>query len=256
MLLSTSRLCTGLALVVGLALSALTPLQRARAATAGMEWDRSPDLSASPDALRRGARTFVNYCMGCHSAQFVRYTKLRDLGLSDQQIEENLIVNNVRIGDTMRAALSPQDAKAWLGKNPPDLSLVARSRAGHGGTGPDYLYTFLRGFYADPSKTTGWNNTALPDVAMPNPLWNLQGSRQIQGKVTPGHVPTLSPAIGGSMSEQQFDSTIADLVAFMTWLGEPDKAKHQTTGVVVMLYLLLLAVLAWRLNREFWKDVK
>src|SRR5215212_5023321 len=143
-------------------------------------WDKAPSHTNDLPALQNGAKLFVNYCLNCHSAAFMRYNRLQDIGISEQQIKDNLLFATDKVGETMKANLDPRQAKEWFGGVPPDLTLVARSRAGHGGTGADYLYTFLRTFYRDPTKATGWNNLAFPNVGMPHVLWQLQGEREPQ----------------------------------------------------------------------------
>src|SRR4051812_26159355 len=144
----------------------------------GVTWDKAPNNLNDLPALQSGAKLFVNYCLGCHSAAFMRFNRLRDIGLTEQQIKDNLLFTTDKVGETMKAAIDPKQAKDWFGAVPPDLTLVARSRAGHGGSGSDYLYTFLRTFYRDSSRPTGWNNLAFPNVGMPHVLWQLQGERE------------------------------------------------------------------------------
>ncbi len=129
-------------------------------------------------ALQHGAKLFVNYCLNCHSAAFMRYNRLRDIGLTEQQIKDNLLFATDKVGDTMKASHRPEAGQGMVRRLPPDLTLVARSRAGHGGTGADYLYTYLRTFYRDDTKATGWNNLVFPNVGMPHALWELQGDRE------------------------------------------------------------------------------
>ena len=166
----TQKIILGLMLALG--------WQLAQANVGGLAWDKAPNKTNDLAALQNGAKLFVNYCLNCHSAAFMRYNRLQDIGLTEQQIKDNLLVTNAKIGDTMKAAIDPQQAKAWFGVNPPDLTVIARSRAGAGGTGADYLYTYLRTYYRDETKATGWNNLAFPNVAMPHVLWELQGERQ------------------------------------------------------------------------------
>jgi len=150
----------------------------AQANVGGPAWDKAPNKTNDMGALQNGAKVFVNYCLNCHSAAFMRYNRLSDIGLTEQQIKDNLLVTNAKVGDTMVAAIDPQQAKAWFGVNPPDLTVIARSRAGAGGSGSDYLYTYMRSFYKDETKPTGWNNLLFPNVAMPHVLWQLQGERR------------------------------------------------------------------------------
>src|SRR5437763_8576820 len=153
----------------------------ATASEGGVALDRFPNEKLSDvAALQHGAKLFVNYCLNCHSAAFMRYNRLRDIGLTDQQIKDNLLFSTDKVGETMKASIDPKQAKEWFGANPPDLTLVARSRSGHGGTGADYLYTYLRTFYRDPSRPTGLNNLVFPNVGMPHALWQMQGEREPQ----------------------------------------------------------------------------
>jgi ubiquinol-cytochrome c reductase cytochrome c1 subunit len=149
----------------------------AHSAGGGIAWDKAPNKINDLTSLQNGAKVFVNYCLNCHSAAFMRYNRLQDIGLTDQQIKDNLLFTTEKVGETMKAAIDPRQAKEWFGANPPDLTVIARSRAGPGGTGADYLYTYLRTYYADDTKATGWNNLAFPNVGMPHVLWELQGKR-------------------------------------------------------------------------------
>jgi len=164
------KLALGFVMALGL-------ITGAHAAGGGIAWDKAPNKTNDLGALQNGAKLFVNYCLNCHSAAFMRYNRLKDIGLTEQQIKDNLLFTTTKVGDTMKAAIDPAQAKEWFGKNPPDLTLMARSRSGKGGTGADYLYTYLRTYHRDASKPTGWNNLAYPNVGMPNVLWELQGDR-------------------------------------------------------------------------------
>lgn len=247
-------------------LAALCMAGGAVASEGGAVWDKFPKERLSDmAALQNGAKLFVNYCLNCHSASFVRYNKLNEIGLTDAQIKDNLLFSGEKVGDLMKIAMDPKDAKAWFGATPPDLALVARSRAGAGGTGADYLYTFLRGFYRDDTKPTGWNNTAFPSVGMPNPLWELQGQQAavFQEMADPhDHSKKIhqfagfEPITKGKYTPEQFNEQVADLVAFMQWMGEPAQGQRYRLGVIVLLFLLVLTVCAWRMNAAFWKDVK
>jgi len=163
-------------------------------------WDKAPKNTNDLAALQNGAKLFVNYCLNCHSAAFMRYNRLTDIGLSEQQIKDNLLFGSAKVGDTMKAAIDPKQAAEWFGANPPDLTLVARSRSGHGGTGADYLYTYLRTYYRDPGKATGWNNLAFPNVGMPHVLWELQGEREPQYETRKVHGHDTQVLTGWSRS--------------------------------------------------------
>ncbi len=234
----------------------------AQAAGGGIAWDKAPNKTNDLAALQNGAKVFVNYCLGCHSAAFMRFNRLRDIGLTDQQIKDNLLFTTEKVGDTMKAAIDPKQAKDWFGANPPDLTLIARSRAGANGTGADYLYTFLRTFYRDENKPTGWNNLAFPNVGMPHALWELQGERKPVFEESESHGHAVQTLKGweqikpGSMTPLQYDQAIGDLVAYLQWMGEPAQNTRTRIGVWVLIFLGFFAVIAWRLNAAFWKDVK
>ncbi|MDD2547090.1 MAG: cytochrome c1 [Burkholderiaceae bacterium] len=228
----------------------------------GIAWDKAPNKTNDLAALQNGAKVFVNYCLGCHSAAFMRFNRLRDIGLTEQQIKDNLLFTTEKVGDTMKASIDPRQAKEWFGANPPDLTVIARSRSGSGGTGADYLYTFLRTFYRDEAKPTGWNNLAFPNIGMPHALWELQGERQpvYEEHESHGH-KTLAfkgweQTKPGAMTPLQYDQTIGDLVGYLQWMGEPAQNTRVRIGVWVLIFLGIFTVIAWRLNAAFWKDVK
>lgn len=248
-------------LIYGFILS-LSLSSAVHAAGGGIPWDKAPVNTSDLTSLQNGAKLFVNYCLNCHSAAYMRYNRLQDIGLSNEQIKDNLLFASDKVGDTMRSAIDPKEAKGWFGANPPDLSVIARSRAGHGGTGADYLYTFLRTFHVDDSKATGWDNLAFPSVGMPHALWELQGKRRpvYETRQEHGHVvklfkgwEQLSP---GSLTPVQYDQAVGDLVNFLQWMGEPSQNTRVRVGVWVLVFLLIFTVIAWRLNASFWKDVK
>jgi ubiquinol-cytochrome c reductase cytochrome c1 subunit len=231
---------------------------------AGYPLDKAPERT-SLSSLQNGAKLFVNYCLNCHSATSMRYNRLRDLGLSEDQIKNNLLFSADKVGDMMTVAMKPADAKAWFGAVPPDLSVITRAKSSGAGSGADYLYTYLRTFYKDDARPTGWNNMVLPNAAMPHVLWQQQGVR------TAKFVEEADPheegrkvhkfagfeqVTPGTMSEQEFDTNVADLVAYLDWMAEPAQNTRKKLGVVVLLFLSLFAFLAWRLNASYWKDVK
>ncbi len=246
--------------------SALMMVSAAWANEAGYPLDRFPTEKMNDMAsLQNGAKLFVNYCLNCHSAANMRYNRMRDLGLTEDQIKNNLMFAGKKVGDTMTVALAPAEAKAWFGANPPDLSVIARSRAGNGGSGADYIYTYLRTYYRDPTKATGWNNMVFPSVGMPHVLWELQGQQRAvfveekdphnEGK-TVHQFKGFEPLTKGSLSPAQYNSAVGDLVAYLQWMGEPAQAQRVRLGVGVMIFLLFFSIIAWRLNASFWKDVK
>jgi ubiquinol-cytochrome c reductase cytochrome c1 subunit len=192
----------------------------------------------------------------------MRFNRLKDIGLTDQQIKDNLLFTTDKVGETMKAAIDPRQAKEWFGANPPDLTVIARSRAGAGGSGADYLYTYMRTYYADDTKATGWNNLAFPNVGMPHVLWELQGKRVpiFETVVNHGHEEKVfkgwQQVTPGTMSPAQYDQTVGDLVNYLQWMGEPAQNTRVRVGVWVLLFLAVLTLFAWRLNAAFWKDVK
>ncbi len=234
----------------------------AQAAEGGIAWDKAPVDVSNTASLQNGAKLFVNYCLNCHSAAFMRINRLQDIGLTEQQIKDNLMFTTDKIGETMKAAISPNEAKAWFGANPPDLTVIARSRAGHNGTGADYLYTFLRTFYRDDTKGTGWNNLAFPSVGMPHALWELQGERKPIFEEVESHGQKTQVFKGweqgtaGTMSPAQYDQAVGDLVNYLQWMGEPAQNTRVRVGVWVLFFLGIFTFIAWRLNAAYWKDVK
>jgi ubiquinol-cytochrome c reductase cytochrome c1 subunit len=237
----------------------------AMAAGDGIAWDKFPKERVTDlAALQNGAKLFVNYCLNCHSAAYMRYNRLRDIGLTEEQIKANLIFTEAKAGDLMKVALDPRQAKEWFGAVPPDLTVIARSRSAAGqGSGSDYIYTFLRTYYRDETKATGWNNAAFPSVGMPHVLWELQGpQRAVFADVKDGRGGTsqvfqkVEPLAPGALSEQAYNETVADLVAYLTWMAEPMQNQRVRIGVWVLLFLSVFFVIAWRLNAVFWKDVK
>ncbi len=205
-------------------------------------------------SIQRGARVFVNYCLNCHAANSMRYNRLTDLGLTEQQIKENLLFTGDKVGDPMTISASRKDQGQWFGVEPPDLSVIARSR------GTDWLYTYLRTFYRDKNLPSGWNNLAFPNVGMPHVLWQLQGIQVLktESEEHEGHMIEHKKLVlekPGSLSALEYDKHVRDLVNFLSYMGEPEKTKRSQIGIVVLFFLLLLLVPAWLLKREYWKDV-
>jgi ubiquinol-cytochrome c reductase cytochrome c1 subunit len=243
---------------------ALVPVL-ALANVAGFPLDHAPDRANSLPALQNGARLFVNYCLNCHSAAAMRYNRMRDIGLTDDQIRNNLLLANDKVGDLMKVALTAKDAKEWFGVVPPDLSVITRAKASDAGSGGDYLYTYLRSFYKDDTRPSGWNNMVFPSVAMPHVLWELQGVRTAKfAEVKDPHDPekTVHQFAGfeqvkpGKLSTIDYDGAMADLVAYLEWVAEPAQSKRKQLGVIVLMFLSLLVFLTWRLNASYWKEVK
>jgi ubiquinol-cytochrome c reductase cytochrome c1 subunit len=227
----------------------------------GIAWDRAPNKTNDVVSLQKGAKLFVNYCLNCHSAAYMRFNRLKDIGLTESQIKENLLFTTDKVGDTMKISMDPKQAKEWFGGVPPDLTVIARSRAGHGGTGADYLYTYLRSYYRDETKATGWNNLAYPNVGMPHVLWQLQGERKAVFETAHEHGHEVHVFKGfeqltpGTMNSVEYDQAIGDLVGYLQWMGEPSQNTRVQVGVWVLLFLLVFTFFAWRLNAAYWKDI-
>jgi len=221
------------------------------AAGANVHLDKAPINVADQDSLQRGARVFVNYCLNCHSAVSMRYSRMEDLGLTEEQIKGNLLFAAEKPGETMRAAMSKGDSKAWFGAAPPDLSVIARSR------GADWLYTYLRGFYRDETRATGWNNTVFDKVGMPHVMWNLQGEMVPVYKKEGEHeiIERLELVKPGSVTLAEYDAMMGDLVNYLVWMGEPAQLQRKQLGVIVLLFLAVFFVVAYYLKKEFWKDI-
>src|SRR5258706_15520685 len=223
------------------------------AAEAGYRIDKSPHDPRDLVSLQSGARTFVNYCQGCHGAQFMRLNRLTELGLTEAQIRDNLMFTADKVGETMKSVMPAKEAKSWFGVAPPDLSVVARSR------GADWLYTYLRTFYRDPKSLTGWNNAVFPQVAMPHALWSLQGERALE--VVPakdGHGAAeykWTQVTPGTQNTVQYDTTVRDLVNFLDYMAEPAAQDRKRIGIVALFALLILFIFAYALKKEYWKDV-
>jgi ubiquinol-cytochrome c reductase cytochrome c1 subunit len=243
---------------------------------ADLRLESAPIHRLDAESLQRGARNFVNYCLPCHSAKYMRYERLEDIGLTEKQIRDNLMFGTDKIGATMTNAMNPAEAKSWFGTVPPDLSVEARIR------GSDWLYNYFLGFYKDDQTTTGWNNLVFPSVAMPHVLWQLSGPSKLTATEFESHEKALAAAIGikglaklepaaggkwtvqtvgpdsdapGSLTPVQYQAFVADLVNFLEYMSEPTKNKRISIGIAVLLYLGLLFVLVYALKRLYWKDV-
>lgn len=237
--------------------AALAPLA-AFAAGGGAHLDAANTDITNKASLQRGAANFVNYCLGCHSAQYVRYNRMAaDIGITEQQLIENLMYTADSPHQTMRIGIRPDDAKRWFGVVPPDLSLIARSR------GTDYVYTFLRSFYVDPTKASGTNNLVLPGTAMPHVLWELQGTQEAvwagepnaQGDVS-HEFKEFKLVTPGRLSPEEYDAFVRDTVAFLEYIGEPAQLQRRALGPPVIAFLVFFTLLAYALKKEYWKDVK
>ncbi|WP_428035571.1 cytochrome c1 [Amphritea sp.] len=236
----------------------------ASANTAGPHLDKMTPDPANKESLQRGMKTFVNYCLGCHTASFQRYARsAEDLGMPPELVQEHLIFGDVKVGEQMTNAMVKTDAAAWFGNPPPDLTLETRLR------GEDWVYTYLRSFYKDPARPWGVNNVVFPDVGMPNILEGLQGeqvSHCTKAELLE-HVKTIDPLTGlqmggclsiakkGSLSAEEFDKTIYDLVNYMSYMGNPVKLESQAIGYKVLIFLFIFFFFAYALKKEYWKDV-
>ncbi len=229
-----------------LVLAFLLPM--AALANEHVKLDHAPIDPSNQVSLQRGAKTFVNYCLNCHSASYMRYNRLQDIGLTDTQIKANLLFAGDKVGDTMTVAMPKADAKAWFGATPPDLSVEARAR------GADWLYSYLRGFYRDDTRPTGWNNTVYDKVAMPHVLWELQGQQVLKvNEATEEHVLVLDKP--GTLSPAEYNLMVADLVNYLVFMAEPYKERDKHLGLLVLAFLGLLFGLTYALKKEFWKDI-
>ncbi|MCP3868028.1 MAG: cytochrome c1 [Gammaproteobacteria bacterium] len=211
------------------------------------------DIDMGDEAsLQRGAKYFVNYCLSCHSAQYQRYNRTaKDLGLTEEEVKQNLMFTTDKIGETMTIAMSPEDGERWFGVAPPDLSVIARAR------GVDWLYTYLRSFYIDESRPFGVNNVVFPDVGMPHVFWELQGMQKAVFKDDGGNkvFEKFEQVTPGSMSTSEFDQAMRDLTAFLSYIGEPIQMERKRLGVWVLLFIAVFFGLAYMLKKEYWKDV-
>ncbi|MGX9719630.1 cytochrome c1 [Stenotrophomonas acidaminiphila] len=223
------------------------------AASGGALQQAGNDLSDQA-SLQRGAQAYMNYCSGCHSLKYLRYSRMAtDLGLTEQQVMDNLNFTGAKFGEQIHVAMTKEQGDKWFGKMPPDLSLISRVR------GSDWIYTYLKSFYLDESRPLGWNNKLFPNASMPNPLWELQGLQHAEfgepdaaGERHPERLVVTSP---GNVKPQEYDQTVRDITNFLEYAGEPAVLKRQSMGVWVVLFLALLSFLAYLLKNEYWTDV-
>ena len=206
---------------------------------------KAPINPSDKASLQRGAHTFINHCLNCHSAKYMRYNRLVDIGLTEKQIKDNLLFAGEKIGDTMQVAIDPVDAKKWFGVMPPDLSVEVRAR------GVDWIYAYMRGFYRDSTTPTGWNNTVYPKVAMPHVLYEMQGEQVLNHETH--QLELVKP---GKLNPAEYNVFVADLTNYLAFMAEPSKQSRQHTGWWVLLFLLVLLVLAKKVKNEYWKDIK
>ncbi|MGQ5522854.1 cytochrome c1 [Chitinimonas sp. PSY-7] len=262
------------------ACSLILPMALPVQASTEVALDRSPNDVRDVESLQRGAQLFANYCLSCHGASAMRYNRLQDLGLSEQQIRDNLMFASEKVGEPMRVAMQAKEAKVWFGATPPDLSLIARSR------GADWLYTYLRSFYRDSSRPTGWNNTVFDKVGMPHVLWQLQGNlelKTVEGRAEPKgavvrswevvehiegkekvstHQLVLTKAgeltrlEEGKANTFDYDKKVSDLTNYIVWMGEPVQVTRERIGYGVLLFLIFLLIpMTYMLKKEYWRDV-
>ena len=206
--------------------------------------DKAPINAANHESLQRGARTFVNYCLNCHSANYMRYNRLLEIGLTEKQIKDNLLFAGEKVGDQMKVAINKNDAKKWFGAAPPDLSVEVRAR------GADWVYSYMRGFYRDNTRPTGWNNTVYDKVAMPHVLYELQGEQALNHET---HKLELTKP--GKLSVEEYDALVGDLTNYMAYMAEPAKQQRNHLGWFVLLFLGVLLVLTYKLKKAYWKDI-
>ncbi|MCL2160960.1 MAG: cytochrome c1 [Betaproteobacteria bacterium] len=219
--------------------------------------DKAP-VSTNPQRLQHGATLFVRYCLNCHSASAMRYSELKKIGFEEKTIIDSLLFTGDKIGDLMTVAMTRDDAEAWFGTAPPDLSLIARAKASETASGADYLYTYLRGFYKDENRPTGWNNTVFSNVGMPHAMWDLQGVQTAEA-ARDGHgnetLKLVPPVTSGTMSASDFDEAVADLVSFLVWMSEPYADTRKTIGIYVLIFLVGFYVLTHFLGKSYWKNI-
>ncbi len=275
------------ALVCAALLALLAPLA-ALAAADGARLQKAPVDLNDLVSLQRGAHVFVNYCLNCHNASYMRYNRLRDLGLSDDQIRDNLIFTGVKVGEPMKVALSTREAGELFNIPTPDISVITRSRSSEAGSGSDWLYSYFRAFYRDSVRPTGWNNLVYENSSMPHVLWELSGQQQVEVQELNSHdaakaallqaksvarvdeisakdkdgkevkrwvVKTVRPGSAGTLTPLEYDRLVADLVNYMTYMAEPARLERTQIGIYVLLLLGVLFVFAYLLKKEYWKDI-
>jgi ubiquinol-cytochrome c reductase cytochrome c1 subunit len=272
---------------------ALAPVL-SHAAGAGYPLDAAPPRATDLAGLQNGAKLFMNYCLNCHSANLKRYNKLQDLGLTEEQIRNNLLFSAEKTGDMMKVAMTAKDGKDWFGKAPPDLSVITRGKSSvyPAYKGTDYIYTYLRTYYRDAASPHGWNNLVYPNAAMPHVMWDRQPARELtttlvhqvtddkgvkswekvvtkydtQGQKTEvkeplkdfhGHSSSVSTWAGGDGDAlAAYDRDLADLVGFLEWMSDPSAAKRRSMGVWVLMFIGFFGIMAWWLNSVYWRKIK
>jgi ubiquinol-cytochrome c reductase cytochrome c1 subunit len=225
------------------------------AASTGAQLEQAGTAIGDRASLQRGAQLYMNYCSGCHSLKYLRYSRMaEDLGLTEEQVMENLNLTGAKFGEQIHVSMTNEQGNDWFGKMPPDLSLISRVR------GSDWIYTYLKSFYLDESRPLGWNNTLYPNVSMPNPLWEMQGLQHAEyGAADPttgeSQVVGLKVTQAGTMNQAEFNQVVRDITTFLEYAGEPAALKRQSIGVWAVLFLAMFTFLAWLLKKEYWRDV-
>jgi len=221
-------------------------------ASAGISLESADTSLSDSKSLTNGAKLYVEYCLGCHSVKYIRYLNIADdFNIKEADVLKDIAPEGAGIYDKMLTAMNGRDAKKWFGTTPPDLSLIARSR------GADWLFTYLKSFYVDSSRPFGVNNAVFPDVGMPNPLWQLQGEQAAVFKTEHGQevISKLVIQEKGTMTAEQFDKALNDIVTFLVYTGEPNQMERRSMGKYVLLYILLFGIIGYLLKKEYWKDV-
>ncbi|PPC79824.1 MAG: cytochrome c1 [Methylotenera sp.] len=231
-------------LLLAMLLTPFLALPILASASESVSLDKAPIDVTDHESLQRGARTFVNYCLNCHSANYMRYNRLLEIGLTEKQIKENLLLAGEKIGDQMKVAINKKDAMKWFGAAPPDLSVEVRAR------GADWVYTYMRGFYRDSTRATGWNNTVFDKVGMPHVLYELQGEQELNHETH-----ALKLVKPGKLSVEEYDALVGDLTNFMAYMAEPAKQQRNQLGWLVLLFLSGLLVLTYKLKKAYWKEI-
>ena len=237
-------------IIIAIFILCMAPFSCLFAAESGMALDSAPVSTSDNASVQRGAETFVNYCLTCHGASYMRYNRHRDIGFANEEILTKLVFTGQKVGGLMQSAMQKKEGEEWFGVAPPDLSVIARSR------GADWLYTYLRAFYRDDSTATGWNNLVFDRAAMPHVFYQLQGEQKLVVKTSDkGEQKTLVLDRQGEMTKVEFDKFVGDLVNYLVYLGEPHASARKELGLTVMAFLLGMLILSYALKREYWKDI-
>ncbi len=257
MLIKCSSVLPGAFMLVALITTTMLTSSLVLASGGGVSLDKANIKLEDTESIKRGAKLFVQYCLNCHSASLMRYSRIAaDMGMTDEEITEQLITTGAKVGDTMTVTMDRADAKEWFGTAVPDLSVISRAR------GVDWLYTYLRSFYRDESRPWGVNNVVFKDVGMPHVLWELQGLQEPEKTMVVNDdgieqeiITGFKLVEQGKLDPQEYDAVILDLVTFLAYLGEPSKLQRQALGKWVLLFLAVFLVIIYLLKKEYWKDV-